>query len=124
MIGGDRCQQLVVVLGVFRLVGALYLEQIGVVHDAAAPTVEPGSVSSEGNDGAGQNASARLRSSCSTALDIREILAERRTAIGYAKILRDLTDIHCPNAEKIVPVQDNLNTHAPSSRHEAFEPTD
>ena len=48
----------------------------------------------------------------------------RRTAIDYAKILRDLSDIHFPKAEKIVLVQDNLNTHAPSSLYEAFEPAE
>ena len=48
----------------------------------------------------------------------------RRTAIDYAKILRDLADIHFPKAEKIILVQDNLNTHAPASLYEAFEPTE
>lgn len=48
----------------------------------------------------------------------------RRTAIDYAKILRDLSDIHFPNAEKIVLVQDNLNTHTPASLYEAFEPAE
>ena len=51
-------------------------------------------------------------------------VTERRTAIDYAKILRDLSDIHFPNAEKIVLVQDNLNTHAPASLYEAFEPAE
>ena len=46
----------------------------------------------------------------------------RRTAIDYAEILRDLADIHFPQAEKIVLVQDNLNTHSPASLYEAFEP--
>jgi hypothetical protein len=46
----------------------------------------------------------------------------RRTAIDYARILRDLADIHFPEAEKIVLVQDNLNTHSPASLYEAFEP--
>jgi len=49
-------------------------------------------------------------------------VTERRTAIDYAKILRDLSDIHFPKAEKIVLVQDNLNTHTPASLYEAFEP--
>ena len=40
-------------------------------------------------------------------------VTERRTAIDYAKVLRDLSDIHFSKAEKIVLVQDNLNTHAP-----------
>lgn len=48
----------------------------------------------------------------------------RRTAIDYARILRDLADIHFPKAEKIVLVQDNLNTHAPASLYEAFEPAE
>jgi DDE superfamily endonuclease len=48
----------------------------------------------------------------------------RRTAVDYAKILRDLADIHFPEAGKIVLVQDNLNTHAPASLYEAFEPAE
>jgi hypothetical protein len=48
----------------------------------------------------------------------------RRTAIDYAKILRDLADIHFPSASKIVLVQDNLNTHRPASLYEAFEPAE
>ena len=48
-------------------------------------------------------------------------VTERRTAIDDAKILRDLSDIHFPTAEKIVLVQDNLNTHTPASLYEAFE---
>ena len=51
-------------------------------------------------------------------------VTERRTAIDYAKILRDLSDVHFPKAEKIVLVQDNLNTHAPASLYEAFEPAE
>ena len=51
-------------------------------------------------------------------------VTERRTAIDYAKVLRDLSDIHFPKAEKIVLVQDNLNTHTPASLYEAFEPAE
>jgi len=51
-------------------------------------------------------------------------VTERRTAIDYAKILRALSDIHFPKAEKIVLVQDNLNTHAPASLYEALEPVE
>jgi hypothetical protein len=51
-------------------------------------------------------------------------VTERRTAIDYAKILRDLSDIHFPSAEKIMLVQDNLNTHTPASLYEAFEPAE
>lgn len=51
-------------------------------------------------------------------------VTQRRTAIDDAKILRDLADIHFPKAEKIVLVQDSLNTHTPASLYEAFEPTE
>jgi DDE superfamily endonuclease len=51
-------------------------------------------------------------------------VTERRTAIDYAKILRDLSDLHFPKAEKIVLVQDNLNTHRPASLYEAFAPAE
>jgi hypothetical protein len=42
------------------------------------------------------------------------------TAIDYAHTLRDLSDMHFPDAVKIVLVQDNLNTHKPASLYEAF----
>ncbi|MFV0385290.1 transposase [Paracoccus sp. (in: a-proteobacteria)] len=38
--------------------------------------------------------------------------------------MRDLADIHFPDAEKIVPVQDNLNTHKPASLYQAFSPAE
>jgi hypothetical protein len=51
-------------------------------------------------------------------------VTEHRTAVDYARILKDLSDVHFPGAEKIVLVQDNLNTHAPASLYEAFEPAE
>ena len=51
-------------------------------------------------------------------------VTERRTAMDYAKILRDLADTHFPKAGKIVLVQDNLNTHMPASLYEAFAPAE
>jgi hypothetical protein len=47
---------------------------------------------------------------------------DRRTAVDFAHILKDLSDIHFASAEKIVLVQDNLNTHVPASLYEAFLP--
>jgi hypothetical protein len=38
--------------------------------------------------------------------------------------VRDLVDVHFPDAAKIVLVQDNLNTHTPASRYEAFLPAE
>jgi hypothetical protein len=46
-------------------------------------------------------------------------VTERRTKIDYAEFLKALAASY-PSAEKIVLVQDNLNTHNPSSFYEAF----
>ena len=43
----------------------------------------------------------------------------RRTSVDYAHMLKDLSDIHFPKADKIVLVQDNLNTDKPASLYEA-----
>src|SRR6478735_5707225 len=47
-------------------------------------------------------------------------VTDRHTAIDYAHMLRDLSDVHFPDAAKIALVQDNLNTHKPASLYEAF----
>jgi hypothetical protein len=39
----------------------------------------------------------------------------RRTAVDWAHFIRDLVDVHYPDAERIVLVMDNLNTHGPAS---------
>ena len=39
-------------------------------------------------------------------------VTDHRTAVDYAHILKDLSDVHFPHAQKIILVQDNLNTHA------------
>jgi len=46
----------------------------------------------------------------------------RRTQIDFAEIIRELCDELYPDAEKIVLVMDNLNTHTIASLYEAFEP--
>lgn len=51
-------------------------------------------------------------------------VTDRRTAIDYAHALADLADIHFPDADKIVLVQDNLNTHRPASLYQAFPPAE
>jgi DDE superfamily endonuclease len=47
-------------------------------------------------------------------------VTDRHTATDYAHVLRELSDVHFPDAAKIVLVQDNLNTHKPASLYEAF----
>jgi hypothetical protein len=51
-------------------------------------------------------------------------VTERRTAVDFAHLLRDVVDVHYPQAEHIVLVMDNLNTHKPASLYEAFAPTE
>jgi DDE superfamily endonuclease len=47
-------------------------------------------------------------------------VTDRRTAVDYAHALKDLADVHFAQAETIVLIQDNLNTHAAASLYEAF----
>ena len=49
-------------------------------------------------------------------------VTERRTKIDWAHLIKDLVDVHYPQAQSIVLVMDNLNTHAKASLYEAFEP--
>jgi hypothetical protein len=49
-------------------------------------------------------------------------VTERRTAVDYADVIRELVDVHDPRARTIVLVQDNLTTHKPASLDEAFPP--
>jgi hypothetical protein len=51
-------------------------------------------------------------------------LTGQRTAVDYAKILRKIVDEYFPEAERILIVQDNLNTHNGSSLYKAFEPSE
>ena len=41
-----------------------------------------------------------------------------------AQVLQELADVHFAKADKIVLVQDNLNTHAKASLYEAFAPAE
>jgi len=47
-------------------------------------------------------------------------VTDRRTAVDFAHALKDLSDIHFPDAKQIVLVQDNFNTHKKASLYEAF----
>ena len=49
-------------------------------------------------------------------------VCERRTRIDWANQIRELLEVHYPDAPKIRLVMDNLNTHSISSLYEAFEP--
>src|SRR5262245_47515353 len=49
-------------------------------------------------------------------------VTERRTAKDFAEVLRWLVEEVHPDAEKVVLVMDNLNTHKLASLYEAFPP--
>ncbi len=47
---------------------------------------------------------------------------EHRTKQDWAYRMRDLVDVHFPDAVRIRLVEDNLNTHDPAALYEVFEP--
>jgi hypothetical protein len=51
-------------------------------------------------------------------------VTRRRTKIDWAYCVREMVDQIYPDAEQIVLVMDNLNTHNKSSLYEAFEPAE
>lgn len=51
-------------------------------------------------------------------------VTERRTKVDFAKVIKELVDVQYKEAEKIVLVMDNLNTHKAASLYEAFEPAE
>jgi hypothetical protein len=55
----------------------------------------------------------------------REVkVTDHRTRIDFAHAVRDLVDVHFPDAARIALVLDNLNTHEPASLDQAFEPAE
>jgi hypothetical protein len=49
-------------------------------------------------------------------------VTEQRTHLDWAKCMKDLVDVHFPNAKRIRLIQDNLNTHNPVFLYDVFEP--
>lgn len=49
-------------------------------------------------------------------------VTDRRTQTDWAQYVRELVDVHYPQADRIVLVMDNLNTHTPASLYETFPP--
>jgi len=52
------------------------------------------------------------------------MVSARRTRINWAHCIKDLLDVHYPDAERVVLVQDNLTTHTPASLYAAFAPAE
>jgi len=51
-------------------------------------------------------------------------VTERRAAEDYAQCMRDLVDIHYPDAEIVRVVQDNLSTHSAGALYQTFPPAE
>jgi DDE superfamily endonuclease len=49
-------------------------------------------------------------------------VTDRRTNVDWAHCLKEVVDVHFPEADQIVLVSDNLNTHKPAALDEAFAP--
>jgi hypothetical protein len=54
----------------------------------------------------------------------RVLITDQRTKMDFAECMRYLVDELLPEAESIVLVLDNLNTHTPAALYEAFEPAE
>ena len=51
-------------------------------------------------------------------------VSARRTRIDFAHGIKDLVEVHYPDAARIVLVMDQLNTHSPASLYDAFPPAE
>jgi hypothetical protein len=51
-------------------------------------------------------------------------VTERRTAVDWAHQIKDLVERRYPDAERIVLVADNLNTHTPAALYATFPPAE
>ena len=51
-------------------------------------------------------------------------ICEHHTATDWSEYIKHLSDAMSPDAEKILLVMDNLNTHKPSSLYKAFPPAE
>jgi len=70
-----------------------------------------------------RNGTANLFMICEPLLGWRAVqVTDRRTAKDFAEVLRWLVEEVHAEADKIVLVTDNLNTHKPASLYEAFPP--
>ncbi len=70
-----------------------------------------------------RNGTANLFVMCQPLAGWREVkVTDHRKKVDFAHCMKDLVDVHFPDAEVICIVLDNLNTHTPGALYEAFEP--
>jgi hypothetical protein len=51
-------------------------------------------------------------------------VTDHRAAVDFAQCMRELSDVHCPEADRIRVVLDNLSTHSAASLYAAFPPAE
>jgi hypothetical protein len=84
----------------------------------------PGSVARTDHEYA-RNGTAALFMVCEPLAGRRYVrVRARRTAVDWAHVVKELVDELYPNAETIVLVMDQLNTHSVASLYEAFPPAE
>ncbi len=72
-----------------------------------------------------RNGVANIFCVCEPLLGTRRLtVTEQRTRQDWAKLIKDLVDVRHPDADQIVLVMDQLNTHSPTSLYEAFLPAE
>ena len=70
-----------------------------------------------------RHGTANLFVMCQPLAGWREVkTTDRRTKVDFAHCMKDLVDVHFPDAELIRIVLDNLNTHTLGALYEAFKP--
>ncbi len=72
-----------------------------------------------------RNGTASLFMVSAPLLGFRHVeITDQRTRKDFAQVIKTLVDVQFAQAEKIVLVMDNLNTHGPASLYEAFAPAE
>ena len=72
-----------------------------------------------------RNGVANIFCVCEPLQGTRELsVTDQRTRKDWARLIKDLVDARHPDADKIVLVMDQLNTHSPASLYEAFPPAE
>ena len=93
-------------------------------HTRPPQSARPGQGAREDSEYA-RAGSRNLFLACAPHLGWRQLaVTEHRTALDFAHALRDLVDGQFPEAEGIVLVLDQLNTHRPAALYQAFPPAE
>jgi hypothetical protein len=72
-----------------------------------------------------RHGSANLFLACAPHLGWRQVTTtHRRTGVDFARMMRNLLEGPFAEAERVVLVLDNLNTHRPAAFYEAFPPAE